>query len=168
MKYKVFLFILFFLFLFILEAKGDIVNLKNGRSITGAIKKENKEGVWLDVGVGTVKFRWEAIENIQRSTPDEVRSMRQEWRKQEEAEEGLEGYDEKLLKENPELKRILTRHILSREILDRVEEEVKSLSSEDLKLGARQQLTKIIWWWKKWQVKLTEKGKEIKSFFESD
>jgi len=49
----------------------------------GIIKKENEEGVVLDLGIGTVKFRWEAIENIERSSLDEVDIIRQEQKRED-------------------------------------------------------------------------------------
>lgn len=64
MKIRVIIFILFFLLSFALEAGADIIYLKNGRSMQGKIKKQNEDGVWLDIGAGAVKFTWEQIEKI--------------------------------------------------------------------------------------------------------
>jgi len=147
MKYKLFLFSLFFLAIFILDANGDTIYLKNGRKIEGLIKKEIEDGVWLDVGSGAVKLRWEQIENIYRSTPDEVKAIRQQGLKREKSKggkAGIGGYEEKLLEENPEIKQILTRHILSRKILDGVVEAVRPYS---LKKNLKLSLGKTIHWW---------------------
>ena len=81
MKYKLFLFTLFFLAIFILDANGDTIYLKNGRKIEGLIKKEIEDGVWLDVESGAVKLRWEQIESIYRSTPNEVKAIRQQYKR---------------------------------------------------------------------------------------
>lgn len=64
MKIRVITFILFFLLSFALEAGADIIYLKNGRSMQGKIKKQNEDGVWLDIGAGAVKFTWGQIEKI--------------------------------------------------------------------------------------------------------
>lgn len=80
------LFILFFLLIFISEASSDTIYLKNGRKMEGLIKKETKDAIWLDLGIGSVKFKWEEIQEIDRSHPDEVASMRQKWRREEETD----------------------------------------------------------------------------------
>ena len=66
MKSKITAFIFFFLLTFISDAAPDTIYLKNGRSMKGLINKETQEGVWLDLGVGAVKFRWEEIDRIER------------------------------------------------------------------------------------------------------
>ncbi|MFC1623950.1 TIGR02281 family clan AA aspartic protease [Candidatus Omnitrophota bacterium] len=87
MKIKVLIFILFFLASFIKEAASDTIHLVNGRSIEGLIEKENEESVELDVGFGTVKFRMEEIESIERSRPDEAPLMRQKWQREKKLDE---------------------------------------------------------------------------------
>ena len=73
---------------FILEAKADILYLKNGRNITGLIEKEDEEKVVLDIGFGTVTFRVREIKDIYRSSPDEVKVMYREWQRNKKSEEG--------------------------------------------------------------------------------
>lgn len=85
--------------IFILEAKADIVYLKNGRSVKGLIKKETEESLELDVGIGTVKFRREEIESIHRSNSNESAFTRQGWQRQEELEK------EKRLKRTENIKK---------------------------------------------------------------
>jgi clan AA aspartic protease (TIGR02281 family) len=82
MKTKIFIFTLFFLASFILEAKADTVYLKNGRSIKGLIKKETQECVWLDLGIGTIKFGLQEIDRIERSSLEEADRIRQEWQRE--------------------------------------------------------------------------------------
>lgn len=72
---------------FIPEARPDTINLKNGRSIDGLIRKEDEDNVVLDVGFGTVKFRKEEIRSISRSADDEAELIRREWQQEKEREE---------------------------------------------------------------------------------
>lgn len=80
MKNKIPIFILLFLLSFVSEASPDTIHLKNGRKMEGLIKKETEDSVWLDLGIGSVKFRWEQIEKIDRSSPDDAARIRQKWR----------------------------------------------------------------------------------------
>ena len=69
------------------EARADTINLKNGRSIEGLIRKEDEDNVVLDVGFGTVKFRKEEIRSINRSADDETELIRREWQEAKNLEE---------------------------------------------------------------------------------
>ena len=71
----------------ILEARADTIHLKNGRKMEGLIKREVEDGVWLDLGFGAVKLRWEEIEGIDRSDHIEAESIRQEWQRREKLEQ---------------------------------------------------------------------------------
>lgn len=82
MKNKKPIFILLFLLSFVLEASADIIHLKNGRTMEGLIKKETVDDVWLDLGFGSVKFRREEIERIDRSDSEEIIDIRREWQQQ--------------------------------------------------------------------------------------
>ena len=76
MKIMIFIFVL--ITGFILEADADTVYLKNGRSMKGIINKETERGIELDLGVGTVKFNWDAIEKFERSSDNESSAILQE------------------------------------------------------------------------------------------
>lgn len=84
---RILILIFFFLASFVCDIEADTIHLRNGRSIEGLIKKERGESVWLDIGFGTVKFRKEEIERIERSSPDEVSRIRKEWQRQRKLEE---------------------------------------------------------------------------------
>ena len=86
MKSKIPVVIFIFLFIFISKAGSDTIHLKNGRKMEGLIKKETADNIWLDLGIGSVKFRWEQIEKIDRSSPDETARIRWKWRGEEEVE----------------------------------------------------------------------------------
>ncbi|MBU4312260.1 MAG: retroviral-like aspartic protease family protein [Candidatus Omnitrophica bacterium] len=86
MKIKIFTFVFFFLFVLISETSSDTIHLKNGRKMEGLIKKETEDAVWLDLGIGSVKFRREEIERVDRSSSEEADVIRQEWQKNEDLE----------------------------------------------------------------------------------
>lgn len=67
------------LFFFTAIAFADTLYLKNGRSIEGLIKNETDESIDLDVGFGTVNFRRDFIERIEKSTPQETQSLKNKW-----------------------------------------------------------------------------------------
>ena len=71
--------ILTYFFIFIPEVDADIVYLKNGRNIEGIIKSEDENGIKLDIGFGTVGFRKDEIERIERSSPGESGVLRKQW-----------------------------------------------------------------------------------------
>lgn len=60
---------------------ADTVYLKNGRSIEGLVNKESREGIELDVGFGTIKFRLEEVESIRKSSAEEAATLYQKWEK---------------------------------------------------------------------------------------
>lgn len=82
MKSKISIVIFIFLFIFISDAIPDTIHLKNGRSMKGLINKETEEEVWLDLGVGVVKFKWEEIDKIDRSSLEDAGRIRQEWQRE--------------------------------------------------------------------------------------
>lgn len=82
MKSKITILIFVSMLIFTSDAIPDTIHLKNGRSMKGLIEKETREYVWLGLGVGTVKFRWEEIDKIDRSNPEDTARIRQEWQKQ--------------------------------------------------------------------------------------
>ncbi|MBU1147532.1 MAG: retroviral-like aspartic protease family protein [Candidatus Omnitrophica bacterium] len=87
MNPKILIPISFLLFGLVSGSLADTIYLKNGRSIEGLIAKEDNETVELDVGFGTVKFRKTEIDNIDRSSPEQVSSIRKGWKEQKEVEE---------------------------------------------------------------------------------
>jgi len=70
---------LVFLTAFSFTSWADIIHLKNGRSIEGLIKNQDRERIELDVGFGTVKFDWTAIEKIEKSSLKEEKLLRKSW-----------------------------------------------------------------------------------------
>jgi hypothetical protein len=70
---------LLILSVWVASATADTVYLKNGRNIEGLVKKESAEGVELDVGFGTIKFRPDEIEQIRKSSPEESSTIYQKW-----------------------------------------------------------------------------------------
>jgi len=67
------------LFSFLSRSNADTLYLKNGRSIEGLIKKEDADNVDLEISFGSMKFSKKQIERIERSTPAEILSIRQDW-----------------------------------------------------------------------------------------
>ncbi|MFH1245992.1 MAG: retropepsin-like aspartic protease [Candidatus Omnitrophota bacterium] len=65
---------------------ADVLYLRNGRHIEGIIKSDDGERVELDVGFGTVKFDWNTIEKVEKSSFEEIQRMREEWIGQKAAE----------------------------------------------------------------------------------
>ncbi|MBU1124653.1 MAG: retroviral-like aspartic protease family protein [Candidatus Omnitrophica bacterium] len=63
-------------------AHADTLFLKNGRNIEGLIKRENKNGVELEVCSGMITFGMDEISRIERSTPEEDKEMRDEWKQE--------------------------------------------------------------------------------------
>lgn len=98
MKNKIPIFLLLFLLSFVLEASADIIYLKNGRTMQGKIKKQNEDGVWLDVGAGTVKFTWEQIENIDAPGFEPKRSVKPKPKKEFKPKDTVEKPRDILLK----------------------------------------------------------------------
>ena len=112
--------ILMIVFFLLGEAKGDTLYLKNGRRMEGRIKKETLESVELDLDIGTVTFARDQIERIDKSRRINAAPGRQEF--MEEKREDRISYDEYIGKEeldkNPEIKEVLKRHILAKEIIE--------------------------------------------------
>ncbi len=87
-----------FLFLFSMFSLSyaDTLQLKNGRSMEGIIKREDSQSIELEVGVGcSVKFLKSEINSISRSSPQDSLALRAKWEKEKLAgekqmiEEGL-------------------------------------------------------------------------------
>jgi serine protease Do len=53
-------------------AKGDVVTLQDGRTITAPILKETTEKLWLDLGFTVVEVPRAQVESIVRAKPDEA------------------------------------------------------------------------------------------------
>lgn len=79
--------VLFIFGFLVVTVEADVIHLKNGRSIEGLIEKEKDDNVVLDIGFGTVKFHKDAIEKIERSSPEETRLLRKDWQTQRKLEE---------------------------------------------------------------------------------
>lgn len=75
------------LFSFKFQANADILYLKNGRSIEGIIKNEDDRDVNLEIGFGVIKFSKDQIENIQRSSSEDVQLIKRGWVKDKEFSE---------------------------------------------------------------------------------
>ena len=58
---------------------ADTIRLKNGRDLEGLIRKERGDAVEIDVGNGTVVFHLNEIEQIERSTPQEIEEIKKGW-----------------------------------------------------------------------------------------
>jgi len=87
-----------FLFLFSMFSfsYADTLQLKNGRSMEGIIKREDSQSIELEVGVGcSIKFLKSEVNNISRSSPQDSLALRAKWEKEKLAgekqriEEGL-------------------------------------------------------------------------------
>ncbi len=74
-------FSLFFLFFPVFHIYADMVRLKNGRSIEGIVRREDKDCVELEISAGTVKFLKSEIAEIEKSTHKEAQSLRIRWQK---------------------------------------------------------------------------------------
>nr|MBU1328344.1 hypothetical protein [Candidatus Omnitrophota bacterium] len=108
----------------------------------GLIKREVEDGVWLDIGFGAVKLRWEQIKSIYKSTPDEVKAIHQQWLKQEKLKEekaGIKGYEESLLEQGPQVKQRLSYKIL--------EEMAEAIRPDSLKKDVKLSLKDTVHWW---------------------
>lgn len=66
-------------FVFVSLAAADVLVLKNGRSIEGIIREENNASVRLDIGFGTIGFRRDEIESIEKSDKEGLSQLRQKW-----------------------------------------------------------------------------------------
>ncbi|MFA5200224.1 MAG: TIGR02281 family clan AA aspartic protease [Candidatus Omnitrophota bacterium] len=76
-----------FLFSFSFLAYADTIYLKNGRAIEGIISKETESGISLDIGSGVLKFYKDQIENIERSSSEGARLIRQKWSNRQAADQ---------------------------------------------------------------------------------
>ena len=79
--WQVMLLSLLCLSVWVAESKADTVYLKNGRNISGLIKKQDKRNVELEVGFGTVTFDRKDIERISTSTLEETALIQEAWEK---------------------------------------------------------------------------------------
>jgi len=88
MRIKITLLMVLFIFGFLMvTVEADVIHLKNGRIIEGLIEKEKNDEVVLNVGFGTVKFHKDAIEKIEKSSPEEAKLFRENWQTQRKLEE---------------------------------------------------------------------------------
>jgi clan AA aspartic protease (TIGR02281 family) len=60
-------------------SRGDVVHLRNGRTLEGQVEEETAAHVILQVGVGTVKLKRSSIRTIARSGPREAAALRDQW-----------------------------------------------------------------------------------------
>lgn len=61
-------------------AFADTLHLKNGNSISGIIKSEDENCVELEIDIGTVKFRRNELESVERTTQSsEAADIRRQW-----------------------------------------------------------------------------------------
>jgi len=96
---------LFFLLVLIPNASADTIYLKNGRSIEGIITKETDKGVWVKIEFGKIQLGWKEIENIDRSSPAEAETMRQQWQRERELEDEAIRQEELRKKKQEEARR---------------------------------------------------------------
>lgn len=82
MRKEAVLLVLVYVFVFYAKLNADTVYLKNGRSIEGIIKNEDKEIIDLEVYGGSVKFRKGEIEKIEKASLEDSNALRRKWEKQ--------------------------------------------------------------------------------------
>ncbi len=83
----------FFLF-FTTTTYADTIHLKNGKSLQGLITQEDGNIVEINVGGGTVVFRASEIERINRSTPQEIETIKKDWEVEKSQSEKTKAYDQ--------------------------------------------------------------------------
>ena len=66
-------------FVFVSVARGDVVYLKNGRSMEGVVKSDTGDSVALDIGIGTVTFTKDEVARIEKSSAASEDALRQKW-----------------------------------------------------------------------------------------
>lgn len=71
----------FVLLIIFSHACADTIKLKNGRTVEGIIKVEDKEIIELEVGSGSVRFLKSEIADISRSSSADLNSLRDRWRR---------------------------------------------------------------------------------------
>ena len=81
------------------KVNADMVYLKNGRSIEGFLVNEDKQGIVLEVGFGTIKIEKNQIVKIDKSPPEESIAINQEWKERKLAADKREAQI-RLRKEN--------------------------------------------------------------------
>lgn len=79
---KILLLVLVFFFYFYIKLEADTVCLKNGRSLEGIIKTEDKDSIELEVAGGTVKFERSQVERVDKAGPYETEALLREWERQ--------------------------------------------------------------------------------------
>lgn len=93
---------LLFLFSMFSFSYADTLQLKNGRSMEGIIKKEDSQSIELEVGVGcSIKFLKSEVNSISRSSSQDSLALRAKWEKDKLASE-KRMLDEKLADERKE------------------------------------------------------------------
>lgn len=84
-KVKIFPYsVIFFVLLFsawAMPAAADTIYFKNGGSINGIIKSENRSSVEVEIGFGTITLGREQIRNMEIFAPDGNLAMREAWNK---------------------------------------------------------------------------------------
>lgn len=103
------------------------MHLKNGRNIEGIVKQEDDNSVEFEVEIGFVKLRKTEIERIERSSPEEIVQIRQEWQQKkisDEQERKAQAEQERLKKEaapkevsfNKESGHVIVKALLNKKI----------------------------------------------------
>ena len=122
MKKRIFLFLILFLAYSIGGLHADTVYLSNGRTMQGNIRKETKDMIELEIEGGIVRLPMHQILRIDKSPltrpkPMPVQNEPNRMHSKEELSYG-EYIEKEELERNPELKEILRRHIISKEIVE--------------------------------------------------
>lgn len=110
-------------------AGADTLHLKNGNSISGIITNEDENSVELEIDIGTVKFRRNELESVERITQStEASSLRRQWelkrqRQQEEQQiririENATSHDTPVVKEENIRVDNETGHIITSAVLN--------------------------------------------------
>lgn len=81
-------------------AFSDTLYLKNGRTVEGIIKEETPTYVDLDVGFGNIKFEKSAIEKIEKSDFNELKSLQEKWEKNKEKQGLIKSRAEEIRQED--------------------------------------------------------------------
>jgi clan AA aspartic protease (TIGR02281 family) len=64
-----------------LGAAGDVIHLKNGRSIEGVVQEENDQRIVVQVGVGEVRLRRSQVSRIERAAGEDAERLQQSWQR---------------------------------------------------------------------------------------
>ncbi len=114
-----------------LSAYADTIYLKNGRTMDGIIKEENRAQVLLDVGFGTITITKDEIEKIARSGPQEKGQIIRAWQdKYAETGRWIPRGAEGIFTEISELKKNKEDVIDAKKTRDRFQDEIDAKEKE--------------------------------------